>query len=244
MPFRWTPGLPTLGRAVLRAVFVVLAIGIPVTLFHPETPLPDGWNPTTPLDARAPVTPLTGWKLRRTLADDAACVRTLTDVADFTSLAPLVESAQCHIRPRLALRGVGGVRMTEVETRCQTALRLAFWERHGLQAAARTHLGKQVTDIRHLSSYSCRRIRRPGGIGSRMSRHATADAIDISGFRLSDGREVSLQRDWSGGGPRSAFLREAFESACRWFPLALGPDYNSLHADHFHLQATGWGLCR
>jgi len=244
MPLGWHFIRPALGRAVLRAGLVILVIGFPVTLFHPETPLPDQWNPTTPLDARAPVTVLTRWKLSRTLADDAACVRALDKVADFTSLAPLEESDQRHIRPRLALRAVGRAQMAELETRCQTALRLAMWERHGLQAAALRHLGQPVAVVGHFSSYSCRGISRPGGESGRMSKHATANAIDVSGFRLADGQALTLQRDWDGDGPRAAFLRDAHKSACRWFPAVLGPGYNRLHADHFHLQTTGWELCR
>lgn len=77
-----------------------------------------------------------------------------------------------------------------------------------------------------------------------MSTHATADAIDITGFGLADGREISLIDDWDGDDAKAAFLRAARESACRWFVTVLSPDYNALHADHFHLQSKGWGACR
>ena len=59
-----------------------------------------------------------------------------------------------------------------------------------------------------------------------------------------DGQLIDLKSDWPGDGPKARFLRDAFDSACLWFPVALGPGYNRLHADHFHLQGTGWGLCR
>ena len=77
-----------------------------------------------------------------------------------------------------------------------------------------------------------------------MSTHATADAIDVSGFVLRDGTRVRLKQDWDGSPARMAFLRDVQESACNWFRVTLGPEYNALHADHFHLQHTGWGLCR
>jgi len=77
-----------------------------------------------------------------------------------------------------------------------------------------------------------------------MSTHATADAIDISGFDLADGTRVRLRADWGGVGAKSAFLRAVRDGACDWFDLTLSPDYNILHADHFHLQSRGWGLCR
>jgi hypothetical protein len=72
----------------------------------------------------------------------------------------------------------------------------------------------------------------------------SAEAIDIAGFRLAGGRLVTLRQGWAGAPDEAAFLRAARDSACRFFATALGPDYNALHADHFHLQSRGWGLCR
>jgi hypothetical protein len=34
------------------------------------------------------------------------------------------------------------------------------------------------------------------------------------------------------------------DSACVWFKTALGPEFNDLHKDHFHLQSRGFGTCR
>ncbi|WP_306121138.1 extensin family protein [Roseovarius sp. MMSF_3359] len=243
MRYDWKAFRPALRRAVLRLGLIVVLFGGYVTLFHPKSPLPDPWHPFTPLDVEAPLTGLTKWKLRNALSSDAACLQALEGAA-FTRLAPLQDSPQCHITPRIALTEVGNARLPRVETRCQTALRLAMWEKHGLQVAAARHLDTQVSDIRHFSSYNCRQIRTPGGSGGRMSSHATADAIDISGFRTKDGRVIRLKADWDGEDATARFLRDAFASACLWFPVSLGPDYNALHADHFHLQGSGWGLCR
>ena len=77
-----------------------------------------------------------------------------------------------------------------------------------------------------------------------MSTHATADAIDIAGFDLVDGTRIRLRTDWQEDGPKADFLRAVRDGACDLFDLTLSPDYNQLHADHFHLQSRGWGLCR
>ncbi|MDO6590381.1 MULTISPECIES: extensin family protein [Rhodobacterales] len=77
-----------------------------------------------------------------------------------------------------------------------------------------------------------------------MSTHATAEAIDISGFQFSNGERISLIRDWDGNTSQAQFLRAARDGACSFFKLTLSPEYNALHADHFHLQSRGWGLCR
>lgn len=225
---------------------VLLGIGVGgwQALVHPGTPLPREWNPLRPLEVVLPMTALTPWKLTRALAEDSACLAALQTGAVAQVLPDFEHSARCHIRPQVNLRSVGAARLTPVRTRCQTALRMAMWERHGIQPAALRHLGQEVGEIRHFSSYNCRAMRTTGGGTGRMSTHATADSIDIAGFTLRDGTSVSLLQDWEGDGPRAAFLREVRDSACDWFRVTLGPEYNRLHADHFHLQHTGWGLCR
>ena len=77
-----------------------------------------------------------------------------------------------------------------------------------------------------------------------MSQHATANAIDISGFDMADGTKIRLRNDWNGAADKAAFLRDVRNSACSWFGLVLSPDYNAAHHDHFHLDQGRWGRCR
>lgn len=222
----------------------LLGFGAYQTVVHPETPLPRAWNPVQPLLISDPVTPLTGWKLNRAAATLQSCLAALQGYAAVRTLADREDSAQCHIRDRVDLRGVGDVDVNNVDTRCTIALRVAMWERHCLQPAARDILGTDLRRIDQIGSYNCRAMRTGNGTSTRMSTHATADAIDVSGFGFADGRQISLLQDWQGNDPEAAFLRAARDGACDWFRLTLSPDFNSLHADHFHLQSTGWGSCR
>lgn len=231
-------------RAAFSVVLALAAIGAFLT-FYPDTPLPDAWNPAKPLDVRAPVNPMTRWKMQSALVQGDQCLAALDAAATFRSLPDLEQSAQCHIRTQVALRGVVGAKLSEVNTRCQVALRMAMWVQHGIEPAAQKHFGQSVSRVHHLSSYNCRQIRTSSGTAPRMSTHATADSIDITGFTLSGGRKITLLQDWSGSdAAAAAFLRDVRDSACDWFRVTLGPDYNALHADHFHLQHTGWGSCR
>ena len=213
-------------------------------IVHPDTPLPRAWNPTHPLQINDPVTWITGWKLNRAVATEEQCLATLDGYAALQSLSPREDSEQCFIRDRVDLRAGGQARLSPVETRCAIALRMAMWERHSLQPAAAEFLGTSVSSIDHFGSYSCRVMRTASGPSTRMSAHATADAIDIAGFGLSDGTRIRLLADWVPDGPKADFLRAVRDGACEWFSLTLSPDYNRLHADHFHLQSRGWGLCR
>jgi hypothetical protein len=131
-------------------------------------------------------------------------------------------------------------------TSCPVAAALSVWERR-VQAEAQRLLGTQVRRFVHAGSYSCRRLyNRADGP---FSEHATADAVDILGFELADGRRISLLRDWNGAPADAAFLRAARDAACPVFSTVLSPDYNDAHRDHLHFDTAdrgpgGWRACR
>jgi hypothetical protein len=122
-----------------------------------------------------------------------------------------------------------------------------LFERDVLQPAAQRHFGQRVAIIDHAGSYSCRRLY--GRTEGAFSEHATADALDITGFRLADGTRISVVRDWESGGAKGRFLRDVRDGSCRLFATTLSPDYNAAHADHLHLDQAqrgkiGGSLCR
>jgi hypothetical protein len=125
---------------------------------------------------------------------------------------------------------------------CRSALALALWDRHIVQPAARKHFGAQVKRLEHFGSYSCRNIY--GRKNAPLSRHATADALDVAGFVLSNGRRIAVRRDWGSDDADGRFLRDVHAGACRVFDGVLGPDYNEAHRDHFHLERGGYKVCR
>lgn len=124
---------------------------------------------------------------------------------------------------------------------CPMANTFAGWARFGADRAARQILGSELVRIETMGSYNCRNV-----AGSRKrSAHSTANAIDVSGFVLADGRRVSVQGDWSYGTPAERrFLRVVHASACKRFGTVLGPAYNQAHADHFHFEKGGSKFCR
>ncbi|HVJ02806.1 MAG TPA: extensin family protein, partial [Sphingomonas sp.] len=130
---------------------------------------------------------------------------------------------------------------------CPVAAALAMWEWNVVQPAAQRHFGQPVATIEHLGSYSCRRMY--GRSVGDWSEHATADALDVAGFRLADGKRIRVLADWEEGGAKAAFLHEVRDGACRLFSTVLSPDYNAAHRDHLHLDQAergemGWRACR
>ncbi|WP_084455483.1 extensin family protein [Novosphingobium rosa] len=124
---------------------------------------------------------------------------------------------------------------------CRLADAFAGWARYGVDRAARQILGSQLVRIETMGSYNCRNV---AGSDHR-SGHATASAIDVSAFVLADGRRVSVLGQWNAGTPQEReFLRVIHTSACRRFGMVLGPDYNTAHRNHFHVEAVDSHFCR
>ncbi|MDA7415129.1 extensin family protein [Xenophilus arseniciresistens] len=218
--------------------------------------LPPRWDPLAPLVVQEPANWLTPFKLRRTRADDALCLLTLRDAGlRFSPLPDRAPVKGCGLANAVRLEAGQRTALSRPTVlSCRAALSFALWERHGLQPAAQAELGQHVARIEHLGSYACRDINTGDGRATgRRSRHATADALDVSGFTLADGRRIQLLRDaprpWDDATAlaREAdarFLHAAHAGACRAFDGTLGPGYNSAHRDHFHLEVGGWPLCR
>jgi hypothetical protein len=142
-----------------------------------------------------PITPLTAWKLRRTLNDPDLCLAALDDAADMAPLDTLEVSQDCHVRNRVSLSSVESAGIDRIETSCATALRLAPWTVHGIQPAAQDILSTDATVLRQSGSYNHRPIRTSNGNRIRWSTHSTADANDIKGFDFADGTQTRLIRD-------------------------------------------------
>jgi hypothetical protein len=124
---------------------------------------------------------------------------------------------------------------------CALADRLDEFEREVVQPLALDELGSRATRVDHLGSYSCRR--QNSRTAGPWSQHAQGQAIDIAGFRLSDGTTVSIERDWNESGAEGQFLRHLAHRACRYFSVVLTPDSNAEHYDHLHLDIGPDRLC-
>ena len=130
----------------------------------------------------------------------------------------------------------------ETHMQCPLALGSYIWMRE-LDDIAQEHLGADLLKIHHFGTYSCRR--QNGNSSGEWSEHAFANAWDISAFELTDGRLISIQKDWkSDDKSRRKFLRDARKSACKIFRVTLSPDFNDAHHDHFHVDMGPSKSCR
>lgn len=238
-------------QAILATVIFALLLGLVFVLYALLRNRPQDL-PWTRLDLAQPIGAFTGRKIAG-LGDDYARCRALLRAAGvrYTTLPPRREGAQCGYADgvRFAPGGSRTIAFSPANPgiSCPVAAALSVWEWEVVQPAAQKHFGQRVVRIEHLGSYSCRRIY--GRSAGDWSEHATADAVDVAGFRLADGTRVSVVEDWAKGGEKAAFLRAVRGGACRLFSTVLSPDYNAAHRDHLHLDEAargelGWRVCR
>ena len=122
---------------------------------------------------------------------------------------------------------------TRATLACPMIPRVDTWLNEVVQPAAAAYLGSAVVEIRS-GSYACRS--RNNQRGARLSEHSFGNAVDVMGFRLADGREVTVMKGWRGPAEEQDFLRESFVGACQLFNTVLGPGADAFHYDHFHLD--------
>jgi hypothetical protein len=118
--------------------------------------------------------------------------------------------------------------------RCPMVHAIEYWTNRVVKPAARRHLGADVVAVKVAASYACRPINHVSG--AFLSEHGHANALDVAGFGLADGRIVRVKSWWSGSAAERSFLREVRLGSCTVFTTVLGPGYDALHADHLHLD--------
>ena len=123
---------------------------------------------------------------------------------------------------------------------CPLALSWALFVNQQARPITETMMGSGLSRIDHFGSFACRNIYHRAN--ARRSEHATAEALDISGFPLENGQRISVLRGWKSASTEP-WLRALLSASCGYFGNALGPDYNAAHANHFHLGMRGVGYC-
>jgi hypothetical protein len=180
--------------------------------------------------------------------------------ADAATLACHLDLARERIQFRVlpdqhfagGCQAVGAVQLLDMGTpttnlramTCPVARQFSRWSREALQGAAEQWLGSRVARIETFGTYSCRT--RNSQPGARLSEHAFANAVDVAGFVLADGRRIMVQQGWNGADERvRRFLRAVHQAGCRRFAIGLSPDSDSFHYNHLHFDmGRGGPYCR
>ena len=223
-----------------RLILFLIAALIVAGLLHRY--LPPQHNPLRPPDLTEPIGFATYDKLTRLKHDTAQCLDKLTEAGvEYSVQTADASASRCALGETLVLQktltpfNAAPLRMT-----CHQLAALHVWERQIARPQAERIFGSPLRQIETYGTFSCRNI---AGTGTR-SQHAYANAIDIAGFVLEDGRHISVKQHWRQNNDYGAYLSAVHKGACRLFSVTLGPDYNAAHADHFHFDMGSAETCR
>ena len=234
-------------RRWIRRIFLVLFVVVAIWAVFRQGLLPARWTPLPPLNlASSPMPVIVDWQLKELGSERGLCKRALgaRDIIKARSIGDRPFSKGCGWRNAIRIREAGGAKIGVARVTCEVGAALALWVKYDVQPLAKKMLGQRVAAVENFGTYSCRNI-----IGSvwwrrRRSEHASANAIDISGFRLENGQRISLIKHWKGKSKEALFLRAVHARACRYFRVALSPDFNVAHRDHFHFDRGDLWTCQ
>lgn len=164
------------------------------TAMKAQTPPPETTKPAQ----EAKPDPETEWSNDDVTTALKECLRLLAPVDVEVVPNPAMRKGDCGSPAPVLLKSIGtSPRVTfkpAVEVNCPMAVALSEWAKDTLQPAARAIYDSPVTEFVWASGYSCRN--RYGKANTRLSEHALANAIDIGGFKLQNGKVVRLKFGW------------------------------------------------
>lgn len=170
---------------------------------------------------------------------ERACLTSgyVRESSNLMARAGLGAPSQCGaIRPfRMFATRDGQVRLNPPALlRCPMIPAVEQWVATVVRPAALHFFGQPAIDLKVAASYACRPINHVSG--GKLSEHGHANALDVSGFKLADGRWVMVKSGWRGSSQEAGFLQAVHQGACRMFTTVLGPNADRFHHDHFHLD--------
>ena len=178
--------------------------------------------------------------------ETAQCLADLRELhVSFQVLPDRETGPGCGLNGTVKLVDIGVPVANLTAVRCGAARAFIGWTRNAVAPAAYQMLGSELARVDSMGSYACRNVVGSARNASRRSGHAIANAIDVGGFVLKDGRRITVLDDWNSSDPQvRQFLQTIRASACKRFGTVLSPDYNAAHRNHLHLEDDRANFCR
>jgi hypothetical protein len=166
--------------------------------------------------------------------------------ADPGVYTPLPDLPALESSPPVRMRSSGPFEVSldkSLVMSCSMVPATTRWLAGEVQPAALAAFGSPVVEMTSFGSYSCRR--RNNARRGRLSEHAFANALDVRGFKLADGRETKVLTGWNGTPEERQFWRDVTYGACRSFTTVLGPgSSDGQHENHLHLDLARHSTAR
>lgn len=252
---KWRSRLSSCGQRTLPPFFAALVVATMAPAVLAAVPLPrprpaeapalqphGAAQQTGPHENAAPAA------VEKPAPEPSACRKALNqDVAIAPSIQPIRGPGGCGGEDLVRLEAVvlpGGHEVAVKPAailRCEMATAIADWIRNDMTRLA-AQLGSPLSELDNFDSFECRGRNRVSG--AKLSEHGRANALDVRGLKLADGRFVGLTDREE---PRQ-LREEVLHSACARFDTVLGPGSDWYHEDHIHLDLAarrgGYRICQ
>jgi hypothetical protein len=190
---------------------VALAV-LPFFFALPDRPTPPGKvaassapetapaaSATTSPDAAQPAEPPKDeWPKEEIARATEQCTHVLSGLAAEVEYLEPIKKGECGLPAPVRLKSLGSEKKIvfdpPVDINCPMVAALDKWIKTTLQPNARERMKSEVAQVVNASGYSCRNVY--GLPNAKLSQHALANAIDIGGFRLADGRLIKVLSGW------------------------------------------------
>jgi hypothetical protein len=159
-------------------------------------------------------------------------------------MLPPIHEGQCGIQSPLSIEAVSANGRSiplnaPVITDCGMATAFPSWIAE-VDSYLKAHDKTDIKTINLSTSYACRNV--DNATAGNLSFHALADALDVMGFTLGDGRTIDIKSGYNGTPQQgSQILHFARDSACTHFMTVLGPEADSFHQDNMHIDLACHG---
>jgi hypothetical protein len=199
------------------------------------------------VETNEPVPPVEPMQTEIVLPASACRLRLSPEVAQAPSVAPRAGPAACGGEDLVRLEAVvlpdgGKVALSPPAVlRCTMAEAMVEWLRAEIPAVA-TELGTAVRAVDSFASYDCRG--RNNVRGAKMSEHGVANAFDLRGLKLANGKTI----DFTDTGVARDLRERVRAGVCTRFTTVLGPGSDRYHENHIHLDLAqrrgGYRICQ
>jgi hypothetical protein len=126
------------------------------------------------------------------------CTHLLSGVAAEIEYLEPIKKGECGLPAPVRLKSLGSEKKVvfdpPVDINCPMVAALNKWIKSTLQPSARERLKSEVVQVVNASGYSCRNVYSLPN--AKLSQHALANAVDIGGFKLADGRTIKVLKGW------------------------------------------------
>lgn len=117
---------------------------------------------------------------------------------------------------------------------CVFAKRFTSWVADVAAPVVKAHTDEALAAIVTGPGYECRT--RNGDTTTKISEHASGNAVDIVSFKLADKESMPVANVAKTSHVESRWLMALRVSACGYFTTVLGPGANAAHAEHYHFD--------